>query len=193
MQKQIKILLTLLTALILAVSCANPSNPNDKNNNTSQSGNQNNNNTTTTNNNQTVTSSWKENPNFKTLANIWQGTDLAWTGEIYEIKDNGDKGVEFLAYNTYTITVEEIVWDNGNTSGMIYGKYTYSWDPNSIGKYYAVSFKNLTSTSVDIAGAWDRVNNVWTADSLQQAKEIFTVEKGSFAEYTSCVPYTGNK
>ena len=186
MQKQIKFLLTLLTVLILSISCAN-NNPNNPNNNTSQSGDSNN-------NNQTVTSTWKENPNFKTLASIWQGTDSAWTGEIYEIKDNGDNGVEFFAYGggygivTYSMTVEEIVWIS-DTEGMMYGKYTESWDPTSVGKYYAVAFKNLTTSTISISGAADYINNIWVADSLEQAKEIFTIEKGSFAEYTACEPY----
>lgn len=183
MQKQIKFLLTLLTVLILSISCANnnPNNPNEQNNN-----------------NQTVTPSWKENINFKTLANIWQGTDAAWTGEIYEIKDNGDKGVEFFAYGggygivSYSITVEEIVWTS-DTEGMMYGQYTESWDSASIGKYYAVAFKNLSSSTISISGAADYINNIWVADSLEQAKEIFTIEKGSFSEYTACVPYTGIK
>ena len=183
MQKQIKILLTLLTVLILSISCANinPNDPNDKNNN-----------------NQTVTSSWKENPNFKTLANIWQGTDVNWQGEIYEIKDNGDKGVEFFSYGggygkvSYSMTVQEIVWTS-ETEGMMYGQYTESWDPTSVGKYYAVAFKNLSASTISISGAYDKITQNWIADSLEQAKEIFTIDRGSFAEYTACVPYTGNK
>ncbi|MEI0557354.1 hypothetical protein [Brachyspira intermedia] len=183
MQKQIKILLTILMSLVLAVSCAK-NNPNNPNNNGSG--------------NNSQISSWKDNPNFKTLASIWQGTDVNWQGEIYEIKDNGDKGVEFFAYGgaygtvSYSMTVEEIVWIS-DTEGMMYGQYTASWDPSSVGKYYAVAFKNLTASTISISGAYDMITQNWIADSLEQAKEIFTIDRGSFSEYTDCQPYTASK
>ncbi|MEI0700507.1 hypothetical protein [Brachyspira intermedia] len=185
MHKQIKVLLTVIMVLFLVISCAK-NNPNSPDNNSSQNG------------DGSQTSSWKDNPNFKILASIWQGTDVNWSGEIYEIKDNGDNGVEFFTYGgaygivSYSMTVEEIVWLS-DTEGMIYGQYTESWDTSSIGKYYAVAFKNLTASTISISGAYDMVTQNWIADSLEQAKEIFTVDRGSFSEYTDCKPYTAAK
>ena len=75
MQKQIKFLLTILTVLILSISCANinPNDPNNQNNDTSQNEESNNNN----NNNQTE--------NSGQTATVYYG-NKSYTGEITQAK-----------------------------------------------------------------------------------------------------------
>ena len=49
--------------------------------------------------------------------------------------------------------VKSIIWSS-DASGIIYGRYTENtYDSSVVGKYYAVSFKDLTDTSISISGA----------------------------------------
>lgn len=154
MQKQIKIFSTLLTVLVLAVSCAN-TNPND----------------------QTKT---KE----ELLKKKWQDNDTTYGISQYHITDNKFDNL----YNnsvSYSITIEEIAWNADNTSGIIYGKYTANTSsPEVVNKWYAVSFKDLTETTIRICGAFK--NNDFSAESLEEAKTKFTEANGYFGYYSYC-------
>lgn len=205
MQKQIKFLLTFLTVLILAVSCAdiNPNDPNDKNNNTSQSGEQNtittNNNNNNNNNNQTVKPAWKENVNYSWLIQDWQNPQTPV--EIYQIRENGTDKVDFIVLDpkgevSYSISVTEIVWNADNTSGIMYGTYTAapSWYPNALNKWYAISFKGLSKNTLSISQAYvtpsaDAPEGAYT-ETLEKAKEVFTEGNKAFAQYSDLVPQT---
>lgn len=157
-------LLFIASILLFAVSCSNPST------------------------NPIVTKDWKNNPNYNLLLNVWENS--SYKGEIYEYKEG-----YFYSYGggygsiTYSITADEIVWGKDNTSGIIYGKYLESWDKPSIGKYYAVSFKNLTANSISISGAYNP-DGTYTAATLEEAKKIFTIENNSFSAYSDCIQYS---
>lgn len=134
-----------------------------------------------------IITNFKDNENYNLLVNVWENKN--YQGEIYEYKED-----YFYSYGgkygsiTYSILIEEIVWGKDNISGIMYGKYIESWDKDSIGKYYAVSFKNLTSKSISISGALNP-DGKYTSDSLNEAKKIFTVENNSFSIYSDCVQY----
>ncbi len=87
----------------------------------------------------------------------------------------------------YSINIEEIFWNEDNKSGIIYGRYTIVPDYNkdAINKYYAISFKNLTSSSIKISAAYKK-NGINETDTLDNAKTIFTVENGYFDFYSDC-------
>lgn len=156
-------LFLLIAILSFAISCSNPTT------------------------NPVITNKWKENVNYKLLLNAWENTSYA--GEFYEYKEG-----YFYSYGgsygtvSYSITVDEIVWGSDNTSGIMYGKYLESWDKTSIGKYYAISFKNLTANSISISGAYNP-DGTYTAETLEEAKKIFTVENKSFSAYSDCTQY----
>lgn len=128
----------------------------------------------------------KDHKNFNLLIGTWQGQDSSNPNEAY-IFD----GTNFYSKPDpgYSIEVLEISWTT-DTEGFFYGKYLSSWDDNSIGKYYAVSFKGLTETDLQISGALNGTHGVsqsgWTADTLEEAKSIFTIAAGAFAQYTDC-------
>ena len=168
MQKQIKILLTLLTALILAVSCA-------KNNVTNP----------TKTKEQMLQQKWID--SYKSVYTItatsFENTYLDNNTQTYKV--------------SYAISIEEIAWNADNTSGIIYGKYTINNNNKDyVGKYYAVSFKGLTDSEVSISGAANDTgekdpNTGWNiydsaAESLEEAKTKFTEANNSFAAYTTC-------
>ena len=157
MQKQIKFFSTLLTALVLAVACSSPNNP--------------------------ITGT--DNANFSKLKKSWIDSYKS----VYSITENSFEST-WLNGSTYEvsykISIEEIVWNSDNTSGIIYGKYTANtYTPELVGKYYAVSFKSLTSESVSISGAY-KVNGVSATDTLAEAKTTFTEANGYFAQYSDC-------
>ncbi|OEJ16038.1 hypothetical protein BFL38_11315 [Brachyspira hampsonii] len=164
MQKQIKVLLTLLMALFLAVSCSkdNVTNP------------------------------------IKTKEQMLQQKWINDYGTGYELYNITENSLESAgSYNNspetvgYQISIEEISWNSDNTSGIIYGKYTIDNNNNNknLGKWYAVSFKNLTDTSISICGASKKLEDGSydsSAETLQEAKTKFTEANGYFGYYSAC-------
>lgn len=159
MQKQIKIFSTLLTVLVLAVSCAN-TNPNDP-------------------------TKTKE----ELLKQKWQGNDTTYGISQYHITDNKFDSlynnsvnysitIEKIAWNadnTSGIIYGKYTVNNNN--------------PNYVGKYYAVSFKGLADSAVSICGASKQLADGSydsSAESLEEAKTKFTKDNGYFGYYSDC-------
>ena len=121
-------------------------------------------------------------------------------GQKFEITHNELKNF----YNDY-ITNEPkegytgdslYVLEISNTSGIIFIKYTRaadaSWNYTSdsslapdVGKWYAVSYKDLKEDSVKLSGA-SKATGVTSCDTLEEAKEEF-VENGYFSYYDDFV------
>lgn len=116
--------------------------------------------------------------NHSLLIGTWENKQPTYT-ETYTYD-----GQTFTLADAYSITVEEISWTS-DTEGFIYGKYTEAYTPSDVGKYYAVSFKDLTDTTISIAGAYHSEYGS-SADSLDDAKNKFTIANGSFGTYSSC-------
>ena len=92
-------------------------------------------------------------------------------------------GINFDA-GSYKMKVKSIIWSS-DASGIIYGRYTKNTNDSSVvGKYYAVSFKDLTDTSISISGAYK--NGKMAADSLVEAITEFTINNGYYSFYSSC-------
>ena len=80
--------------------------------------------------------------------------------------------------------VKSIIWSS-DASGIIYGRYTENtYDSSVVGKYYAVSFKDLTDTSISICGAYK--DGKMATDSLVEAITEFTINNGYYSLYSSC-------
>lgn len=159
MQKQIKIFSTLLTVLVLAVSCAN-TNPNDP-------------------------TKTKE----ELLKQKWQDNDTTYGISQYHITDNKFDSlynnsvnysitIEKIAWNadnTSGIIYGKYTVNNNN--------------PNYVGKYYAISFKGLTDSAVSICGASKQLADGSydsSAETLDEAKTKFTEANGYFSYYSEC-------
>ena len=121
-----------------------------------------------------------------------------WTssyGEVFEISKDYLKnyGEDWSSYEGDSIII--ITNENDNASGTIFLKYTVSKNPDpdksysntapDVGKWYAVSYKNLTKNSVSLSGALKSGGKTST-ETLEEAKEEFTVENGYFASYSEC-------
>lgn len=93
-------------------------------------------------------------------------------------------GINFDA-GSYKMKVKSIIWSS-DASGIIYGRYTKNTNDSSVvGKYYAVSFKDLTDTSISISGAYKKDGKIAT-DSLVEAITEFTINNGYYSFYSSC-------
>ena len=172
MQKQIKILLTILMALVLAVSCAknNPNNP-------------------TEDPNIPPDNEWVNNPNFTKLQKTWQDKD--YNTSKYVITDNKFDSL----YNdsvSYSFDIKYINWSS-DTAGIIYGQYTAnSYSQEVVGKWYAVSFNGLTDSQVSIGGASKNIGTTenpiydFSAENLKEAISKFTEANGYFGSYSTC-------
>ena len=170
MQKQIKILLTLITVLILAVSCAK-NNPNDP----------------TEDLNTPPDNEWVNNPNFTKLQKKWEYATYAGSG--YNITSNKIDDYTGEAIN-YSISIKYIYWTS-ETAGIIYGQYTKapSYNQSAANKYYAIAFKDLTDATIKIAGASKQLEDGSydsSAENLKEAISKFTESGGYFGYYSDC-------
>ena len=118
-----------------------------------------------------------------------------WTddsGSIYEITEDSFKnyGEGWSAYEGNSL---EIIPNDDGKSGTIFLKYTVSANPDwsysntapDVGKWYAVSYKNLTKNSVSLSGAY-KSDGKTSTETFKEAIQEFTVENGYFASYSEC-------
>lgn len=115
--------------------------------------------------------------------------------EVYEISKDYFKtyGESWSGYEGDSIII--ITNENDNASGTIFLKYTVSKNPDpdksysntapDVGKWYAVSYKNLTKNSVSLSGAFKLGGKTSTETFFEAIKE-FTVENGYFDIYSEC-------
>ncbi len=119
-----------------------------------------------------------------------------WTssfGEVYEISKDYFKtyGTWGNGYEGNSIII--ITNENDNASGTIFLKYTVSANPDwsysdtapDVGKWYAVSYKNLTKNSVSLSGAF-KIGGKTSTETFFEAIKEFTVENGYFDSYSEC-------
>lgn len=97
---------------------------------------------------------------------------------------------------SYSFDIKYIDWNKSYTEGIIYGQYTANDDTSVIGKWYAVSFKDLTETTIKICGASKQIETDpdtrfgifdFSAESLEEAKTKFTEANGYFSYYSDCI------
>ncbi len=131
-----------------------------------------------------------------TLIGTW--LDSSYGKSYYEISENAFKNygenTEGVSYESYEGS-DTYVLKTSDTAGYIYIKYTkaanadfssYSSDPNvapDVGKWYAIAYKDLTSNSISISGAYGKKSST---DTLAEAIQEFTIENGYFAFYSDC-------
>lgn len=112
------------------------------------------------------------------LLGTWENKQPNFTETyIYDV-------ITFTSSGSYKMKVKSIIWSS-DASGIIYGKYTENtYSPSVVGKYYAVSFKDLTDTSILISGAYK--DGKMSADTLVEAITEFTINNGYYSFYSSC-------
>lgn len=109
----------------------------------------------------------------------------------YEISETEFKtyGESFDGYAGNSLLIAKTSSD----SGYIYIKYTKAMNPDfsysetapDVGKWYAIAFKDLTSNSVSISGAYKKGGKTST-ETLEEAINEFTIENGYFGTFSEC-------
>ena len=114
------------------------------------------------------------------------------TKATYEITPTYFKnyGVNYSSYEGDNITIVPL----SETSGTIFMKYTVAMNPDwtytntapDVGKWYAVSYKELTDKSIQISGAYKKEGGKTATATLEEAIKEFTIANGYFGLYTPC-------
>ncbi len=125
-----------------------------------------------------------------------QGNWVSSWGEIYNITETTfDTGDTDWSYAGDNLVIEPLTYNSGylyfkytkafcKTHSDKSGVYVYDTDSEHVGKWYAVYYKDLTETSVQISGAY---GSVPSTETLEEAKKVFTVEKGYYEGFSECV------
>lgn len=115
----------------------------------------------------------------------------------YEISQNefSNYGYGYDSYAGNNLVIS--ITSNDFSSGYIYIQFTRAADENwnyttdktkapDIGKWYAISYKGLTASSIQISGAY-KYDGKTSTETLEEAMAEFTIENGYFSTYSECV------
>lgn len=118
------------------------------------------------------------------LVGTWTGGSTEWP-ESYTITNTTfeSKG----SYKGDNLVVQKL----DSTSGYIYIKYTvamnadnsYSETAPDVGKWYAISYKDLGAEKISLSGAY-KEGGATSCETLDEAVTEFTVDNGYFAYYS---------
>ena len=126
------------------------------------------------------------------------GTWTSAYGEVYTITTTAfdstgtSSGSTVMCYAGDNLAVCKI----SDTYGIMYFSYTRAYDASTntytttaaqVGKWYAVAYWNLSSTSVCLSGAYKSSDGYPAADSLEAAERQFTFANGYFTGFSECV------
>lgn len=103
------------------------------------------------------------------------------------------KITETMFTNGYYAGNNLTVIEASDSAGYIYIKYTksmnsdwtYSETAPDVGKWYAISYKNLTDDTISISGAY-KSGGATSTETLDEAVSEFTIENGYFGTYSDC-------
>ena len=112
--------------------------------------------------------------------NGYEGNNLV----IVPLSDTA--GTIFVKYTkSYESTTTEPADTSTWTASTYGGWYRYSTTAPDVGKWYAISYKELTSSSVKLSGAY-KYGGVTSTTTLEQAIAEFTIANGYFGTYSEC-------
>jgi hypothetical protein len=150
------------------------------------------------------------------LLGTWEGS---YEGEAYKITKDTFNGGSYAGSDIYALKETQTSgrlffkytavydWNNPlyekpkdySEDKYYYSSYTYneteyktwySLDTEQIGKWYCVSYKNLTDTSISLSGAYGKEKSF---NTLKDAVANFTVDDGYFSTYSECTKNTASE
>lgn len=135
------------------------------------------------------------------LTGTWVNSYSGGTS-VYKITSSTFDNSGTSNYNGTTSTYDSYAGNNllvsytndEETSGYIYIKYTRAMNPDysysetapDVGKWYAIAFKDLTASSLNLSGAYNASGKT-SAETLEEAISTFTIDNGYFDYYSECV------
>jgi len=133
-----------------------------------------------------------------TYTETYKITETMFSNGYYEgnnltvIESSDSAGIIYVKYTkAYESTSEDPNDSSWTKSSYEYNGTTYtSWYRYSktapdVGKWYAISYKNLTDDTVSISGAY-KYGGATSMESLDEAVSEFTIENGYFGTYSDC-------
>ena len=135
------------------------------------------------------------------LTGTWVNSYSGGTS-VYKITSSTFDNSGTSSYNGTTSTYDSYAGNNllvsytndEETAGYIYIKYTRAMNPDysysetapDVGKWYAIAFKDLTASSLNLSGAYNASGKT-SAETLEEAISTFTIDNGYFDYYSECV------
>ncbi|MCR4735910.1 MAG: hypothetical protein K5829_13000 [Treponema sp.] len=128
---------------------------------------------------------------FKNYGEGWTG----YEGNSRVVAYTNDEETEGYIYIKYTKayeststkpTEDEDTWTHSPANedwGTTEYWYRYSSTAPDVGKWYAIAFKGLTESALQISGAYGTKSST---DTLDEAIEEFTIDNGYFGTYSAC-------
>lgn len=115
--------------------------------------------------------------------------EYSYAGNEMVIRFSDEKCTAGTIFIKYTKAYEETTDDKSDDPTWTYSDWTksyyrYSTTAPDVGKWYAISFKDLTNKSISISGAY---GTKASTDTLEEAVKEFTIENGYFSLYSECV------
>ncbi len=114
----------------------------------------------------------------------------SYAGDNMTIDFTSDDFTEGYIYIKYTRSYEFTTEDKSSDSSWTAttwpeaGYYRYSSEAPDVGNYYAISFKELSTSSISLSGA---AGVVTSTSTLDEAKNEFTIDNGYYAGYSELV------
>lgn len=121
-----------------------------------------------------------------TFANLYEDEETYTGNNLYVLKVSDAEGYIYFEYTkAYEFTSEDKSADSTwtATTWPSAGYYRYSTTAEDVGKWYALHYQNLTSSSIEIAGASGTES---ATDTLAEAIQEFTVANGYFSYHSEC-------
>lgn len=116
----------------------------------------------------------------------------SYAGDNMTIDFTSDDFTEGYIYIKYTRSYEFTTEDKSSDSSWTAttwpedGYYRYSSEAPDVGNYYAISFKELSTSSISLSGAY-KYGGATSTETLDEAKSTFTVADGYFGYYSELV------
>lgn len=76
--------------------------------------------------------------------------------------------------------------DSSNYTKSVSYYWRFSSEAPDVGKYYALSFKELSTSSISLSGAY-KYGGATSTETLDEAKNEFTIDNGYYAGYSELV------
>lgn len=119
----------------------------------------------------------------------------SYAGKNVVVKFTGDdSGYIYIKYTrAYESTTTEPTTDVDSWKVSEYDGtkswYRYSTTAPDVGKWYAIAYKNLTDSSIQLSGAYGSAEGHYktSTDTLEEAITEFTIENGYFSYYSDCI------
>ncbi|MDR0623845.1 MAG: hypothetical protein LBG10_05380 [Treponema sp.] len=150
-----------------------------------------------------------------TAALVFTGCPQPTDSDSVSVPENlkGEWVSDSESKEVYRITAEEFIslWDgaegykgnivniisDGENAGYIIIKYTKAYNPDAVGNYYAIHYKDLKTATVNICGAGknDDPDGAYGGNgkaTRAEAESTYTVDNGYFGGYSACTKKTTN-